>query len=74
MTDTIEYHVHCEDGSSLTMPFSRELNVGDTWRDTVAEWKVVRVRAAAPGEAVDVWVELVRDWSTPRRFSRGVGR
>lgn len=61
MSETTTYTVHYEDGSSLTMPFSRELSVGDTWRDTVAEWKVVRVGAAAPGGAVDVWVEPVRD-------------
>jgi hypothetical protein len=33
----------------------------DTWRDTIAEWKVVRVGEAEPGEPVDVWVEPVQD-------------
>jgi hypothetical protein len=41
------------------MPFSRQLNVGDTWQDTIAEWKVVRIGSAAPGKLVEVWVEPV---------------
>jgi hypothetical protein len=61
VADTIDYCVHYEDGSSLTMPFSRQLDVGDTWRDTVAEWRVVRISAAESGEPVDIWVEPVRE-------------
>ena len=61
MGESFTYTIHYEDGGSLEMPFSRELHVGDTWRDTVAEWKVTKVGTAAPGEAVDIWVEPVHD-------------
>jgi hypothetical protein len=58
-----DLHVHDpplrEDGNSLTMPFSRLPEVGDTWPDTIAEWKVVRVGAAQPGKPVDAWDEPV---------------
>ena len=42
MTETASYTAHY-DGSSLTMPFSRRLEVGDTWKDTLGEWRVVRL-------------------------------
>jgi hypothetical protein len=61
MGESFTYTIHYEEGGSLEMPFSRELHVGDTWKDTVAEWKVVRIAAGVSGEAVDVWVEPVRD-------------
>jgi hypothetical protein len=48
----------------LTMPFSRQLKIADTRKDTVAVCKVVSVRAATPGELVDIW----------RRACVGVGR
>jgi hypothetical protein len=61
MSETTTYTVHYDNGSSLTMPSSRELAVGDTWRDTIAEWKAIRMGTPTPDAAVDVWVEPVRD-------------
>jgi hypothetical protein len=58
---TVEYRVRYSDGAVLVMPFSRPLEIGHTWKDGVATWRVVRMGAAVPGEPVDVWVEPVRD-------------
>jgi hypothetical protein len=61
MAEQITYAIHYDDGSSLVMPFSEPLSVGDVWRDTTARWTIVRMGVAVPGEPVDVWVEPVRD-------------
>lgn len=52
--ETCTCTIYYEDGSSLTMPFLRRLEVGDRQRDTIAGWKAVRGEAAEPGERVNV--------------------
>jgi hypothetical protein len=56
VAETIEYHVHYDDGSSITMPFSRRLEGGDTWQDTIAEWPARRAEPWAGAESAADYV------------------
>jgi hypothetical protein len=60
-TRAIDYRIRYDDRTVLVMPFSESLAVGDTWKDSVAQWRVVRMGAPVPEEPVDVWVEPVRE-------------